>query len=137
MSKGMPSMAALLGLIAVAGYQNRDKLAAMYNEITSSSAKSPTTEAPKTDIMGGIATAVRQVVQSLNSAGQGETAESWVGTGRNQAIEQEKLEQAVGRETIDQLTRKTGLSRAEILRRLTADLPRAVDEFTPNGRLAT
>jgi hypothetical protein len=27
MSKGYPSMTALLGLLAVAGYQNRDKLA--------------------------------------------------------------------------------------------------------------
>jgi hypothetical protein len=27
MSRGMPSMAALLGLLALAGYQNRDKLA--------------------------------------------------------------------------------------------------------------
>jgi uncharacterized protein YidB (DUF937 family) len=29
MSHGMPSMTALLGLIAVAGYQNRDKIAEM------------------------------------------------------------------------------------------------------------
>ena len=27
MSRGMPSMTALLGLLALAGYQNRDKLA--------------------------------------------------------------------------------------------------------------
>jgi hypothetical protein len=27
MSNGMPSMTALLGLLAVAGYQNRDKIA--------------------------------------------------------------------------------------------------------------
>ena len=29
MSRGFPSMTALLGLLAVAGYQNRDKLAEM------------------------------------------------------------------------------------------------------------
>ena len=29
MSRGMPSMVALLGLLAVAGYQNRDKLKEM------------------------------------------------------------------------------------------------------------
>ena len=29
MSRGMPSMVALLGLLAVAGYQNRDKIAEM------------------------------------------------------------------------------------------------------------
>jgi len=31
MSRGMPSMTALLGLLAMAGYQNRDKLAEMLN----------------------------------------------------------------------------------------------------------
>ena len=29
MSRGFPSMTALLGLLAIAGYQNRDKLAEM------------------------------------------------------------------------------------------------------------
>ncbi len=31
MSRGFPSMTALLGLLAVAGYQNRDKIAEMLN----------------------------------------------------------------------------------------------------------
>ena len=31
MSRGMPSMVALLGLLAVAGYQNRDKIAEALN----------------------------------------------------------------------------------------------------------
>jgi hypothetical protein len=35
MSRGMPSMTALLGLLAIAGYQNRDKLAEMLNRATS------------------------------------------------------------------------------------------------------
>ncbi|MCP2057668.1 hypothetical protein ACVIW3_003397 [Bradyrhizobium diazoefficiens] len=30
MSRGMPSMTALLGMLAIAGYQNRDKLADMF-----------------------------------------------------------------------------------------------------------
>ena len=29
MSRGLPSMTALLGLLAIAGYQNRDKIAEM------------------------------------------------------------------------------------------------------------
>ena len=35
MSRGMPSITALLGLLAVAGYQNRDKLAEMLKGATS------------------------------------------------------------------------------------------------------
>ncbi len=36
MSRGMPSMTALLGMLAIAGYQNRDKLADMLRNATSS-----------------------------------------------------------------------------------------------------
>ena len=32
MSRGMPSMMALLGLLAVAGYQNRDKISEMLKQ---------------------------------------------------------------------------------------------------------
>jgi len=39
MSRGMPSMTALLGLLAIAGYQNRDKLAEM---LKGASANNPT-----------------------------------------------------------------------------------------------
>lgn len=34
MSRGMPSMTALLGLLAIAGYQNRDKLAEIFKGAT-------------------------------------------------------------------------------------------------------
>lgn len=35
MSRGMPSMTALLGMLAIAGYQNRDKLADIFRNATS------------------------------------------------------------------------------------------------------
>lgn len=35
MSRGMPSMTGLLGMLAIAGYQNRDKLADMFRNATS------------------------------------------------------------------------------------------------------
>src|SRR5258705_13762870 len=36
MSRGMPSMTALLGMLALAGYQNRDKLMEMFNNAAGS-----------------------------------------------------------------------------------------------------
>ena len=44
MNRGMPSMVALLGMLAVAGYQNRDKIAEMLGnagETGSSPARAP------------------------------------------------------------------------------------------------
>ena len=43
MSRGFPSMTALLGVLAVAGYQNRDKLAELLAGVTGSNAGSPNT----------------------------------------------------------------------------------------------
>ena len=39
MSRGMPSMTALLGMLALAGYQNRDKILEMFNNATNSLSK--------------------------------------------------------------------------------------------------
>ena len=41
MSRGMPSMVALLGLLAVAGYQNRDKLKEMLGGRNQESGSAP------------------------------------------------------------------------------------------------
>ena len=39
MSRGMPSMTALLGLLALAGYQNRDKLGELLKGVTDKNAQ--------------------------------------------------------------------------------------------------
>jgi len=38
---------------------------------------------------------------------------------------------------LNTLSQQTGLSREELLSRLTRELPAAVDKFTPDGRLPT
>jgi len=45
------------------------------------------------------------------------------------------MEQAIGADTLDELSERTGLSKDEILARLTRELPTAVDRYTPEGRL--
>jgi uncharacterized protein YidB (DUF937 family) len=51
MARGMPSMLALLGLLAVAGYQNRDKISGAIDELKSRSPQNPD---GSPDILGGI-----------------------------------------------------------------------------------
>ena len=41
MSRGFPSMTALLGLLAIAGYQNRDKIAEMLRGATAGGPGAP------------------------------------------------------------------------------------------------
>jgi len=61
--------------------------------------------------------------------------DSWVKTGPNQPVGPEQLQQAIGPEVLNTLSQQTGLSREELLSRLTRELPAAVDKFTPDGRL--
>ena len=60
---------------------------------------------------------------------------SWVGTGPNREVAPHELEQAIGEDTLADLQEHTGLSRDELLSRLTRELPRAVNDYTPQGRL--
>ncbi|MEO7221744.1 MAG: YidB family protein [Devosia sp.] len=55
MAKGMPSMLALLGLLAVAGYQNRDKISGAIDDLKS---RSPHNPDGSPDVLGGIANTV-------------------------------------------------------------------------------
>lgn len=51
MARGMPSMLALLGLLAVAGYQNRDKISGAIDDLKSRSPQNPD---GSPDILGGL-----------------------------------------------------------------------------------
>src|ERR1700750_2736460 len=67
-------------------------------------------------------------------APHGETAESWVGTGPNKPVAPPQLEQAIGPEVLETLSKQTGLSREELLARLSRGLPDAVHQYTPQWR---
>ena len=73
MSQGFPSMTALLGLLAVAGYQHRDKIA----EMLGGSGKSTTVEArrggsaPADSQQGGIGGLLGHLSSSLGGASAG------------------------------------------------------------------
>ena len=78
-----------------------------------------------------------ELLESFQKNGQGDVADSWVGTGPNKEVAPPQLEQAIGPDVLDTLTQQTGLSREEILARLSRELPRAVDQYTPEGRIPT
>jgi len=142
-------MTALLGLLAVAGYQNQDKIAEMLHEMGQSSPgsagqsglgglldrlKGSLGEAGAGGLLSG---GLGELVDRFKQTGQGDTADSWVGTGPNKQVSPSQLEQAIGPDVLDTLTKQTGLSREELLARLSRELPNAVDKYTPQGRVLT
>lgn len=159
MSKGYPSMTALLGLLAVAGYQNRDKIAEfLKGHDGPGTGRSPVPSVSDrqagtggtgglgnlSGLLGGvgsagvgglIASGLSELVEHFTKGGQGETAHSWINHGPNRDIPERDLEHAIGPDTLAALEERTGLSRSELLSRLSRDLPSAVDRYSPEGRL--
>jgi uncharacterized protein YidB (DUF937 family) len=155
MSRGFPSMTALLGLLAIAGYQNRDKIAEMLRGAGGAAPGQPGAPGQSPSQSGGLGGVLEQLRGSLGGAGaggflsgglgelidrfkqngQGDTVDSWVGTGPNKQIAPSQLEQAIGPDVLATLSRQTGLSKEELLARLSRELPNAVDKYTPQGRL--
>ena len=84
-------------------------------------------------LSGGLGDLLKQFQQN----GQGDVANTWVGTGPNKDISESELAKSIGIEDIDKLSAHTGLSREELLSGLRRELPGAIDELTPDGRLPT
>jgi uncharacterized protein YidB (DUF937 family) len=139
MSRGMPSLAALLGLLAVAGYQNRDKLGDLLKGVMNPGgapgAPGQTGAPGETVASGDLPGSLADMIDRFRNAGHGAAADSWVARGPNQPITPNHAESALGSDLIDMLMQRTGLSRDELLSRLSAVLPEAVDKLTPDGRL--
>ena len=152
MSRGYPSMTTLLALLAFAGYQNRDKIAEMLRGMQRSPTAPPQapqggTGATLPGNLGGalsgksigdlLSGGIRDLVDTFTQKGHGEVADSWVGHGPNKQIAPPALENTIGSEMLENLSKLTGLSREEILSRLSKNLPDAVDKYTPEGRVPT
>jgi uncharacterized protein YidB (DUF937 family) len=147
MSRGFPSMTALLGLLAIAGYQNRDKLAELLGGKQGASGNAPgqpglggllgqlSNGLGAGGVGGLLSGGVGELVERFKQSGQADKVDSWVSTGPNQQIAPSQVEQAIGPDVLETLSKQTGLSREEILARLSRELPDAVDKYTPQGRL--
>ena len=132
MSRGFPSMTALLGLLAVAGFQNRDKLADLIRNQSGGGSGGSAGQGATGGLIGG---GLSELLERFRQNGHGNAADSWVSPGPNKELPPPHLESAIGPDVMAVLQKQTGLSREEIIARLSKDLPRAVDELTPDGRL--
>jgi len=151
MARGMPSMLALLGLAAFAGYQNRDKIA---EALRGAQDRRSTPGAPQSgldgmlagvgDLLGNVGQGgggnvltggLGDLLDSFRSSGHAEAADSRVRPGPNQGLTSAQVEQAIGSDNLAELSKRTGLSHEELLQRLATSIPDTVDRLTPEGRL--
>ena len=86
---------------------------------------------------GGLGGGLKDLMDRFRQTGQEQKAQSWVSTGANQSIAPNELQQVLGEERINWLVEETGMPREQLLAKLSGELPAAVDELTPDGRLPT
>lgn len=144
MARRGPSLTALLGLLAVAGYQNRDKLSELIGKVQAPDSQLRVSSGlgeQLTEMLGGsptgsrIAAALNELMAMFQGTPNEKPAQSWVAQGTNTPLEARDLEEALGEETLADLVEKTGMSRASLLSALAINLPSSIDVMTPNGRL--
>lgn len=83
---------------------------------------------PQTGGLGGL-------VQSLEKAGLGNVASSWVGNGANLPISADQISSVLGGSTVAGLAEKLGMSHEQVSGGLAQMLPQIVDHLTPNGQV--
>jgi uncharacterized protein YidB (DUF937 family) len=132
MSRGIPSMTALLGLLALAGYQNRDKLAELLkgsgNTQPGVSSEKGSLDGLLGNSSGGLAgagiggllsSALQELLERFKQNGQGDATESWINKGPNKDLPAPQLKQAIGPDVFAALEQQTGLSQEELWRDVT------------------
>jgi uncharacterized protein YidB (DUF937 family) len=154
---GYPSMTALLALLAVAGYQNRDKIADMIKNMSGGGQPGTPGKTPLPGnataqggglggglggllggaTAGGLLTGgLGELLKQFSDNGQKDTVDSWIGTGPNKDIAPPDLKNALGPDVVQALARATGMSEQDLLAKLSQVLPQAVDKYTPDGKIA-
>ena len=91
------------------------------------------TNAPAGSILGGLT----DLIGKLTAGGAAPQVNSWVGPGTNQPIQPGQLGSALGQNTMNELSQRTGMSQQELLAQLSAVLPQLINHLTPNGRMPT
>ena len=130
-----PLIIALLALFASRyfGKKGADQTASAEPQPAPRIPQADPAEAAPGDILDGLGGLMKQFQQK----GLGDTIDSWVNRGKNKDITSRQVSDALGSDVVDQLSRRTGLSRDEVISELAKVLPNVVDRMTPDGRLPT
>src|ERR1700739_2890889 len=78
---------------------------------------------------------VNAIVAKLQQAGFSDQVKSWIGNGQNLPITAEQLQQVLGNDTVKQLAARFNIPIDQLAQVLAQQLPKAVDNASPNGSL--
>lgn len=75
------------------------------------------------------------LLERFQRNGHGDTFQSWIGPGENRPIAPRELNEALGQDTVDDLSLRTGMPQNDLLQQLAQVLPGVVNGVTPHGRM--
>jgi uncharacterized protein YidB (DUF937 family) len=94
-----------------------------------------------TALIGLVGTLIQQngglqgLANKFSQSGAGGAFSSWVGTGQNESISGNQIQQALGSEQVRALASKMGIDPAQASTLLAQYLPKVVDKLTPQGQI--
>ena len=86
---------------------------------------------------GSILDGLGGLIKQFQQKGLGDAVDSWISTGKYKNVAPDQISVALGGDVVDELSRRTGLSRDQVVDELSRMLPNVVDKLTPDGRLPT
>ena len=93
------------------------------------------------DLLGAVMSMVQKnggltgVVDMFRQNGMGQAADSWVGTGANESISPDQLQQVLGGDQLGNLASQLGSSSGGVTSMLSQLLPELINQLTPNGQI--
>lgn len=73
------------------------------------------------------------LLSQFQQAGLGHVAESWIGSGPNQPVTPDQLQQVLGHDRVNDMAAQANMPAHDMLSQLSHLLPPAVDKLTPQG----
>jgi len=96
---------------------------------------------PQGNLIGGVmgmidsAGGLPALLQKLKDSGLQDQVASWIGTGANQPVSSDQIEQALGEDQIQQIAQQAGVAPEQATSGLAQLLPQVIDKLTPGGEL--
>ncbi len=86
-------------------------------------------------LSGGGSGGLSGLLQAFQEKGLGDVISSWIGTGANQAISADQIQEVLGSDMVRNLAAKAGIPTEEIGGKLAELLPGVIDKLTPDGTI--
>jgi len=85
------------------------------------------------DLLGKHGGNLNGLISQFSSSGLGEQVASWVGKGENLPVSSSQITNAIGGDTLQQISSKLGIDSGDLAGQLSKYLPMVIDKLTPEG----